>query len=135
MQQFGALAHARQADVTGLVRSERIDVAEALAVVGHPEHRIVGLALEGHVDALALAVLAGVRDRLLRDAEKVVGYGWLQLDVAVHCHSAAVAAAPHRDAALDRDLERDLLEGVRAEADDLVAERMDVALGRSEERR
>src|SRR4051794_22245669 len=115
VQQLGALAHARQPDVARLVRAERIHVAEALAVVDDSQDREGAVALECHLDLVRLTVLAGIRDRLLRDAEEVVGHMRLELDVCVNPDVAPVASLPDRDAALDGDLEAELLERVRPE--------------------
>src|SRR5829696_3882435 len=71
---------------------------------------------------------ARVRDGFLSDSEEVTSHLGRQVD-PLDCEPdlEAVAAPPGREAVLDRRLEADLLERVRAEVDDLVAQGAQVA--------
>src|SRR3954453_7727438 len=109
--------------------AERIDLAEALAVVGDSQLDLPAELPERERHRFRLGVATRVRDRLLGDVEEIsrdLGRKVERLDRRQHLDS--VAPLPHRQAVLDRTVEAQLLEGVRAELDDLVPERADVAL-------
>ena len=112
----------------GSAGAEQPVAVEAVAVVGHAQLDLGAERPQRQLDPPRVGVAPRVHDRLLRDPEQVARHLGRKVDALDgEPNLEPVAALPDRQAALDRGREGDLLERVRAEVDDLVAERAHVA--------
>ena len=100
------------------------------SVVGHTQLELGAQGAQRDRHRVCAGVPACVDHRLLDDAEQVPGRLGGQVEALDgQEHLEAVAAPPDRHAALDRGLEAQLIERVRAEVDQLVAQHLDAVRG------